>query len=148
DRAQDGHFDAIPLTSRIPQAFLGVRLDCVQCHDHPYSDRLKQSTFWGVNAFLRQLQREGNPPTKPGQAYPALTLVDDDSVHPDPAVFMTRPNGVVAMVRAQFLPGDTGGAGPKMDRTLKGLDRRKALARFVVEHDNFARASVNRIWGT
>ena len=40
-------------TSRI---FLGLQLECAQCHDHPF-DRWKQHDFWGVAAFFAQLER-------------------------------------------------------------------------------------------
>ena len=40
-------------TSRI---FLGIRLDCAQCHDHPF-DRWTQEDFWGYAAFFAQVQQ-------------------------------------------------------------------------------------------
>ena len=34
-----------------------------QCHDHPFYNNIKQKDFWGINAFLRQVNRVGTPPT-------------------------------------------------------------------------------------
>ena len=47
-------------TARI---FLGLQIECAQCHDHPH-DKWKQTDFWGYAAFFAQLQRPdmaGNP---------------------------------------------------------------------------------------
>jgi hypothetical protein len=43
-------------TSRI---FLGVQIQCAQCHDHPF-DHWKQKDFWGYAAFFSQLRRSTN----------------------------------------------------------------------------------------
>ncbi len=40
-------------TSRI---FLGVQIQCAQCHDHPF-DHWKQEDFWNYAAFFARLQR-------------------------------------------------------------------------------------------
>ena len=58
----DGHFQMAPVTSRITKLFLGTQVQCAQCHDHPFYNNIKQKDFWGVNAFLRQVNREGTPP--------------------------------------------------------------------------------------
>lgn len=39
------------LTSAYVRVFLGVRINCAQCHDHPLAD-WKRSDFWGIAAFL------------------------------------------------------------------------------------------------
>jgi hypothetical protein len=39
------------LTGAFVRVFLGVRLNCAQCHDHPFTD-WKQRDFWGVAAFF------------------------------------------------------------------------------------------------
>ena len=47
--------DLTDLTSRY---FLGVRLNCAQCHDHPFVT-WKQQDFWGMAAFFTQVQTPG-----------------------------------------------------------------------------------------
>src|SRR5262249_21688138 len=42
-------------TSRV---FLGVRLECAQCHDHPFAD-WKKDQFWSFAAFFAGLTRQG-----------------------------------------------------------------------------------------
>jgi hypothetical protein len=39
----------------VTRTFLGVRLGCAKCHDHPFAD-WKQEEFWGVAAFFSGVQ--------------------------------------------------------------------------------------------
>src|SRR5262249_28542804 len=57
-RREDGVHEMVPITSRITRLFLGVQTQCTQCHDHPFDANLKQEHFWGINAFLRQVERQ------------------------------------------------------------------------------------------
>jgi len=41
-RAKDGHFQMVPVTSRITRLFLGTQVQCAQCHDHPFYNNIKQ----------------------------------------------------------------------------------------------------------
>ncbi|MCA9087678.1 MAG: DUF1549 domain-containing protein [Planctomycetaceae bacterium] len=50
----NGEFDPNKLTARTTRAFLGQRIDCAQCHDHPF-DHWKQSEFEGLTAFYGKL---------------------------------------------------------------------------------------------
>ncbi|MEW4565003.1 DUF1549 and DUF1553 domain-containing protein [Bremerella sp. JC770] len=47
------------LASETSRIFLGLQLECAQCHDHPF-DRWKQHDFWGLAAFFAQLERPTN----------------------------------------------------------------------------------------
>lgn len=47
------------LASETSRIFLGLQLECAQCHDHPF-DRWKQHDFWGLAAFFAQLERPAN----------------------------------------------------------------------------------------
>lgn len=63
---------------------LGVRIECAQCHDHPFND-WTQRDFWGLAAFYADLS-PGSQAAKPGSieyegtVYPAKLLLS-----PDPA---------------------------------------------------------------
>ncbi|MCC2668301.1 MAG: hypothetical protein K0Q72_772 [Armatimonadetes bacterium] len=123
--------DLTELTSRY---FLGVRLSCAQCHNHPFVS-WKQQDFWGMAAFFTQVQTPG----KPKQVYtlglqdnPALTLDSlKDSGAPDG--FQSRP--------PTFLDGT---APPTSGQTT----HRAALAAWLTSGKNpyFARAMANRTW--
>ncbi len=150
-RREEGQSEMVPLTSRITRVFLGTQVQCAQCHNHPFFEKLKQEMFWGVNAFLRQVRRDPPPARRPNNRMmvrPDLTLLDDESVNPDANVFFELRNGKVKMWRAEFLP--TGGKerGPRIDPAAKkGLARREALAEYLIDHEMFSKALVNRMWG-
>jgi hypothetical protein len=50
------------LTSSYIRVFLGIRLSCAQCHDHPFTD-WKQKDFWGVAAFFGKADASGGVPS-------------------------------------------------------------------------------------
>lgn len=146
-RAEEGQFEMVPITSRITRIFLGVQVQCAQCHDHPFTEAIKQKHFWGVNAYLRQVERVGNLPMG-DQATPGpLELKDNEATNPRAVVFFEKRNGVLLQTKAEFLPASEEERGRKMNPDAKGLERRNELANAVVEHPNFPKAIVNRMWG-
>jgi hypothetical protein len=145
---EEGYFEMVPVTSRLTRLFLGTQVQCAQCHPHPFFNGLKQEHFWGVNAFLRQVRREGNPvmmrnmlPTAP------LTLIDDETVNADAKVFFETRANKFRYQKAQFIPAPGKEFGPALDPKLKGVARREELAKYLVDHEMFSRAIVNRMWG-
>jgi hypothetical protein len=112
------------LASRVTRAFLGVRLDCAQCHNHPFEPRWKQSTFQGLAAFF-------------GQTRLGLTGIHDDDK--DYAI-ENRKTGKPELIK----PGV-----PFLSELLPpGGSRRERLAHWITHPNNpyFARATVNRVW--
>jgi len=160
DYSKEGRFDAVPITSRVTRLFLGIQSQCMQCHDHPHHKEYIQPDFWGVNAFFRQTNRSGTTnPMDLGQNTPPPIEVTD---HPDwnvsGMVFYERRDGqkratFPTMLRdlAQFAKGEppTKRLAPTAELApeLRGKSRREILAQWIIEHDNFARAFVNRMWG-
>ena len=43
------------------QRFLGLRMRCAQCHDHPF-DVWTQDAYYGLAAFFAKVQRNGSGP--------------------------------------------------------------------------------------
>jgi hypothetical protein len=121
------------LTDLASRYFLGVRLNCAQCHDHPFV-AWKQPDFWGMAAFFTQVQTPGKPKLvyQVGlKDYPEVTLESLKDGAPDG--FLAR--------RPTFLGGEEARPG-------KGVTNRAALAAWMTAADNpyFARAMVNRTW--
>jgi hypothetical protein len=115
------------LAAATSRAFLGIRVECAQCHDHPF-DRWKQQEFWGFASFFGGLERLGTGPQAP------VREVFDRRE-------MMIPN-TQTIVQATYLDGTD----PQW-RPREGA--RQTLARWIVSPDNpyFARAAANRIWG-
>ncbi len=53
---REGGPDEVKLATRTSRAFLGVSLDCVQCHDDKFGDRWKQEDFHQLAAFFSQTE--------------------------------------------------------------------------------------------
>lgn len=144
---EEGNFEMVPITSRITRLFLGIQTQCTQCHDHPFDANLKQEHFWGINAFMRQVTREGTPPVvgmRRMMGYPPLTLVEDKTLNEDAVVNFEKRNGVVKQIKPTFIDkATTDGKAPK---TNLQVSRRKELARFIQDSPNFPKATVNRMW--
>jgi len=45
--------NAVQATAKTAQIFLGLQVQCTQCHNHPFN-KGKQNQFWEMNAFFRQ----------------------------------------------------------------------------------------------
>ena len=146
---EEGQYEMVPLTSRITRVFLGTQVQCAQCHAHPFFAALKQESFWGINAFLRQIKRDGPRMMRQGRMgpLPDLTLTDDESANPEANVFFEMRNGKVRMLSAEFLAPTGKERGPRLDASKKGVARREELAKHVTEHEMFTKAFVNRMWG-
>jgi Protein of unknown function (DUF1553)/Protein of unknown function (DUF1549) len=111
-------------TSRL---FLGVKLECAQCHRHPFAPWTREQ-FWGLAAFYSGLPQ----PRQPGMAVRPQT---------QPTGHEIRIPGTDKVVQARFPNG-------KEPTWTDGTDPRTTLADWVTAPDNpyFARAAVNRVW--
>ncbi len=111
-------------TSRL---FLGVRLECAQCHNHPFAD-WKRDQFWQYAAFFSGLRRQGAGDF----AVPGQEKGDSREI--------TIP-GTDRVVQAKYLDGSE----PKWKFKESS---RTTLADWLTAPNNpyFARATVNRVW--
>ncbi len=140
---ENGKFEMVPVTSRTTRLFLGLRTQCTQCHDHPFNDEWRQSHFWGVNAFFRQVDAPNGRPTVGGDnrkqmAAGQYSLVDNPSFNGEAIVPYERRNGLIQYSKPVFLDGR---------RPNPKANRREELAKMVTTSPYFAKAFVNRLWG-
>lgn len=142
NRGEEGQFDAVPITSRSARLFLGVQIQCAQCHDHPFNPEWKQSHFWGVNAFFRQVERDGQPnmQNQRNQMAAQLTLKDNKSFNSTDLVYFEDRDARVKATSPKFLDG-------KILPPDSKKSRRELLADYVLGHELFPKAMVNRMWG-
>ncbi|MFM5983751.1 MAG: DUF1549 and DUF1553 domain-containing protein, partial [Sphaerospermopsis kisseleviana] len=135
-----GKFEPKIMTGNVSQVFLGVQLQCAECHDHPFSD-YKQSDFWGMAAFFSITSTPNNPPNTRG----VKDNLPKTPPKPGTPVVISIPQGEArnagTKVRAKFL----GGEEPTLDPTVSF---RPAFANWLTSRENrqFAKASVNRLW--
>ncbi|MEX2288384.1 MAG: DUF1549 and DUF1553 domain-containing protein [Planctomycetaceae bacterium] len=106
-------------TSRL---FLGVRLECAQCHNHPFA-KWKQEEFWSLAAFYAGLEGD------------RFGEIKDTNRHD-----LKIPETETA-VEATFL----GGQAPTWNSEKFS---RRVLADWLTSAENpyFARAAANRVW--
>jgi len=117
------------LASEVSRVFLGLQLECAQCHDHPF-DRWKQRDFWGMAAFFAQLEQQDRNQVGP-QRFDIVDRNSGDVMLPD-----------TEEVVAPAFPG------AKNDYASLGGTRRQQLAIWMVSKDNpfMARRAVNWAW--
>ena len=115
------------VAEKTAQVFLGVRLQCAQCHNHPF-ERWTMDDYYGIAAFFGQVgKKRGLDPYE--------NIVWDRG---DGEVRNLR-NGAIAEPRL---------LGQGKAEIAKGTDRRAVFADWVVDGDNpyFARNVANRLW--
>ena len=130
--------DATVATSRVSRLFLGLNLQCAQCHNHPTND-WDQRDYWALNAFLRQMAVE-----KRGSE---TRLVDRDLVAKkgdarEAEVYYQTPAGIMKVAYPRFIDGtEISHAGE-----LSEVNRRQKLAELVTHSPQMPRALANRVW--
>lgn len=120
------------LAAGTARAFLGVRLDCAQCHDHPF-DRWSQEQFWNMAAFYAGFSRQQDDEDNPAVMMNLTEQTDARSI---------LIPGTESTVPAVFLNGAT----PDWDSSES--TPRQMLADWIVADNNpyFAKMAVNRMW--
>jgi hypothetical protein len=121
--------DAKPenLAASTARLFLGLRLECAQCHNHPFAS-WKREQFWSYAAFFAGIegQRQGEI------SIPSKDVVDRKSI---------AIPGTKRTVEASYLDGSA-------PQWKDKAGARAVLADWMTAPDNpyFARAAVNRMW--
>lgn len=116
------------LAATATRLFLGVRLECAQCHNHPF-DKWTQEQFWNQAAFFAGVQRKGRGPFAPvlEKAETRTIALATDATKTVPVLYLDGGDPAIA---EQERPRDK-------------------LAKWMTARENpfFARATVNRVWG-
>ncbi len=118
--------EQLKITENVAQVFMGMRIQCTQCHNHPF-DRWTMDDYYGFAAFFAQLGR------KPGED-PREQIVFNSSKGE------TKHPVTGAVMAPKFL----GGATPD----VKKKDRRAVMAEWLVADDNpyFSKNLANIVW--
>jgi hypothetical protein len=110
------------------QLFLGMRLQCAQCHHHPF-EKWSQQDYYGLTAFFSNVSRKQGP------------NAGEDVVYAKRGV----PSAVNKKTKQPVAPA---GLGATPLELTPDDDPRQALADWLTSKENpfFARSLVNRYW--
>lgn len=118
--------ESLKIAENVAQAFLGIRMQCAQCHNHPF-DRWTMDDYYGFAAFFSQVGR------KTGEDYREVIVFDrngGDVKHPVDGRSM----------KPKFLGEE--------EPEFEGRPYREVLAEWVTSPENpyFATNIANRVW--
>lgn len=148
---------------KVAAAFLGVRLECCQCHKHP-TDRWTQDDYWSFANVFAPVVSTNNSFSSPD----AKKLADEENAKRKEASAGKNNNQIVSVREMYFATTAVGVKAapalkpiPMTTRTVpskslggpelphqKGEDTRVKLADWLTDPKNpfFARSFVNRVW--
>ncbi len=118
--------DVLKVSENVAQIFMGMRIQCAQCHNHPF-DRWTMDDYYSFASFFKQVGR------KSGEDYR------------ETVVFNAGGGEVNHPIGGRVMPPVFLGGGPA---DVAGKDRREVLADWLASSKNpyFAQNFVNRIW--
>jgi len=119
--------DPIKTTENVAQVFMGMRIQCAQCHNHPF-DRWTLNDYYGFKSFFMQI---GRKQTDDPQEVIIYNSKGGDATHP--------------VTGAKVAPKFLGGSVPEVK---PGDDRRKLMAKWIASPENpyFSRNIANIVW--
>lgn len=139
--------NAAQATAQTAKLFLGLQVQCTQCHNHPFNE-WKQRKFWEFNAFFRQTRalRKFVAGTRDVDS---AELVNQDfagegAANPEEAIiFYELRNGNLESAFPVFVDGiEISKSG-----YLEDCDRRTELGKLILKSEYLDKTIVNRMWG-
>jgi len=128
--------DPQSLAEATAQLFLGVRMQCAKCHNHPF-ERWTQDDYYGLSAVFARVKTRPEPGAgpKPDPKAPAAEIV------------LASRDGEVTQPRTGKVMKPLALGSGAMD-VAPGEDRRTAFADWLTKPDNpfFAKSVANRVW--
>ena len=118
------------LTASVARVFLGLQIQCAQCHDHPYDTRWKKEDFWGLVAYFAGAR------VRQDETMMGRTLVVTEEAGTARMPVAGYESGVA--VSPRFL-----GYRPR-ERTVESL--RRTFVRAMLQSDLFPKTMVARTW--
>lgn len=143
--------EPVQMTRAVGRMLFGRDLQCVQCHDHPLDDDLRQAEFHGLHAFLMRtsiFKADGKPPALlaekadgEGEFVSVFTKEGTKGVWP------ALPGGGTFVAEPRPEPGDDYLTPPAPNvRAVPRHSRRAALAAALADSESFRRTLANRLW--
>ncbi len=136
---------AATATAKTARFFLGLQVQCTQCHNHPFND-WKQDQFWGMNAFFRQTKALR---TFQGREIASVRLENEDFAGEgnsgdvrDAEIYYELRNGEMRVAYPTFVDGTAINKSGYADE----VNRRLELAKLVTKSEYLGKSIVNRMW--
>ena len=131
---------AVPATAISARLFMGMQVQCTQCHNHPFNE-WKQNAFWEFNSFFKQARAQ--PVRKYNEKTGRMDVISSELVSNDfgGPIYFERRNGLMEV------------AFPRVNGTdvnpESATNRRKELASIITSgaRTQVSDAMVNRMWG-
>ncbi len=138
--------NAATATAKTARYFLGLQVQCTQCHNHPFNE-WKQDQFWGMNAFFRQTKALRTFAGR-NQEIDSARLENEDfpgesNKNPkDAEIYFELRDGTTRVAYPTFVDGT------QIDHSgyADEVNRREELAKLIVKSDYLGKAIVNRMW--
>jgi hypothetical protein len=118
--------DTLKIAENVAQVFMGMRIQCAQCHNHPF-DRWTMDDYYSFAAFFAQIGRKASEDPR------------------EQIIFNSGGGEVQHLVTSRVMPPKfLGGSVPD----VQGKDRRAVLAKWLASAENpfFARNLANIVW--
>ncbi len=128
--------DPSNLAETTAQLFLGIRMQCAKCHNHPF-ERWTQDDYYSLAAFFARVKQRRDPVEPP----------DAQKKNGAEYIYVMRSGEVVQPRTGRVMPPRFMG-NHVVPKIAAGTDRREVLAAWLTSANNpfFARSIVNRIW--
>lgn len=139
------------LTREVGRMFLGIDLQCAQCHNHPLIDDYHQSDYFGLFSFVSQLtvfRPDAKKPALIGETVGGQSTFKSVFTERE-AVTAPRLPGDVEIIEPEYVIGDEYTVRPaKNIRPVPRFSRRDRLAELIASGQSplFRRNIVNRLW--
>ena len=139
--------DGTQATAAVSRIFLGLQVQCTQCHNHPFN-QWKQQKFWEFNAFFRQTRALRKfVPGSVNRDVDHVELVNEDfsgkgSNAEKAEIYYSLRNGLTKVAYPVFLDGTEIGKSGYVSQ----VNRRDELGKLMMESPFLDKAIVNRMW--
>lgn len=126
------------IAEAVAQVFLGYRLQCAKCHNHPF-DIWKQDDYYGLAAYFSTLQRKQTTNIR-------RDSLDKHEINGDEIVYLSGKAEIRQPVRNVMMSPQPLSLEPVSNETAETEDPLKRLAEWVTSDRQFARNVANRTW--
>ena len=147
--------EGVQLTAKTARLFMGIQVQCTQCHNHPFND-WKQDQFWQLNAFFRQTGKRDHRKFDPNTGrqvddYSEVTYLPDGRGREDKfegKVFFEKRSGLMVTAYPKYFDKEV-----EIPKFMDEINLRTEFGKFLSEPEIeggsplIAKAMVNRMWG-